>query len=87
VANTFAERWTGTIRRELLDRTIIWNQQQLEQLVVDYTDHYNEHRPHRSLDQRPPLAAETTPPVQGRHLQVVKSTRYNGIINEYQNAA
>jgi hypothetical protein len=25
--------------------------------------------------------------VQGRHLQVVKSTRYNGIINEYQNAA
>jgi putative transposase len=87
VANTFAERWIGTIRRDLLDWTIVWNQQQLEQLVVDYTDHYNEHRPHRSLDQRPPLAAEAPPPVQGRHLRVVKSTRCNGIINEYQNAA
>jgi len=45
VANAFAERWIATIRRELLDRTIIWNQHQLEQLVVDYIDHYNKHRP------------------------------------------
>ena len=57
VANTFAERWIGTLRRELLDRTIIWNQHQLERLVTDYIDHYNTHRPHRSLDQRPPLGS------------------------------
>ncbi len=43
VANTFAERWIGTIRRELLDRTIVWSQHQLERLVVDYIDHYNTH--------------------------------------------
>ena len=41
VANAFAERWIGTLRRELLDRTIIWNRRQLERLVVDYIDHYN----------------------------------------------
>jgi putative transposase len=35
VANAYAERWIGTLRRELLDRTIIWNQCQLERLVVD----------------------------------------------------
>lgn len=35
VANTFAERWIGSIRRELLDRTIIWNRRQLDQLVAD----------------------------------------------------
>ena len=60
VAKAFAERWIGTPRRELLDRTIIWNQRQLEHLVTDYIDHYNAHRPHRSLNQRPP--ASTKPP-------------------------
>ena len=35
VANAFAERWIGTLRRELLDRTIIWNRRQLNKLVVD----------------------------------------------------
>ena len=40
-ANAFAERWVGTLRRELLDRTIIWNQRQLNRLIIDYIDHYN----------------------------------------------
>ena len=86
VANAFAERWIGTLRRELLDRTIIWNRRQLNNLVVDYIDHYNTHRPHRSLDQRPPVA--TDPADQpDRHLQVVKTARCDGLINEYRNAA
>ena len=86
VANAFAERWIGTLRRELLDRTIIWNRRQLNKLVVDYIDHDNTHRPHRSLDQRPPVA--TDPPDQpDRHLQVVKTARCDGLINEYRNAA
>ncbi|MCP3879997.1 MAG: transposase [Sulfitobacter sp.] len=86
VANAFAERWIGSIRRELLDRTIIWNQQQLEELVVDYIDHYNSHRPHRSLEQRPPTptpGSEPGPPT----LRIVKTTRCDGLINEYRNAA
>jgi putative transposase len=41
VANSYAERRIGSIRRELSDRTIIWNQRQLELLVVDYIEHYN----------------------------------------------
>ena len=87
VANAFAERWNWpTLRRELLDRTIIWNRRQLNKLVVDYIDHYNTHRPHRSLDQRPPVA--TDPPDQpDRHLQAVKTARCDGLINEYRNAA
>jgi len=88
VANAFAERWIGSLRRELLDRTIIWNRHQLERLVVDYIDHYNTHRPHRSLHQRPPHADEEraagtpAPPI-----QVVRTTRCHGLINEYRNAA
>ena len=85
-ANASAERWIGTLRRELLDRTIIWNRRQLNKLVVDYIDHYNTHRPHRSLEQRPPAA--TDPPDQpDRHHQVARSARCNGLINEYRNAA
>ena len=85
-ANAFAEPWIGTLRRELLDRTIIWNRRQLNKLVVDYIDHDNTHRPHRSLDQRPPVA--TDPPDQpDRHLQVAKTARCDGPINEYRNAA
>lgn len=55
VANAFAERWIASLRRELLDRTLIWNQRQLERIITDYIDHYNEHRPHRALDQTPPI--------------------------------
>ncbi len=90
VANSFAERWIGTLRRELLDRTIIWNRHQLERLVIDYIDHYNEHRPHRSLDQQPPRAEQARsrspdPPI--TTFRVIKHSRCNGLIHEYHNAA
>ncbi len=86
VANAFAERWIGTLRRELLDRTLVWNQRQLQRLVVDYIDHYNTHRPHRALDQMPPTGGQApNPPHQ--QIRLVKSTRCNGLINEHQQAA
>ena len=58
----------------------------LNNLVVDYIDHYNTHRPHRSLDQRPPVATDAADQPD-RHLQVVRTARCGGIINEYRNAA
>jgi transposase InsO family protein len=87
VANTFAERWIGSIRRELLDRTIIWNQRQLERLVTDYMSHYNQHRPHRSLDQRPPTPTHGPPPAVPANVTVLRTSRCDGLINEYQSAA
>jgi len=51
MANAYAERWVRTLRHELLDRTIIWNERQLRALLVDYIDHYNQHR---SLDRAAP---------------------------------
>jgi Integrase core domain len=44
----------GTVRQELLDRTLIWNHQQLGRLLREYVEHYNSHRPHRTLGQRAP---------------------------------
>ena len=88
VANAYVERWIGTLRRELLDRTLIWNQQQLERLGVDSIDHYNTHRPHRSLQQRAPTAPEPAiSAVSQRRPRIIKSTRCDGLIQEYRDAA
>lgn len=51
-ANAFAKRWVRTLRHELLDRTIIWNEHQPQALLVDYVEHDNQHRPHRGLHQQ-----------------------------------
>ena len=87
VANAFAERWIGSIRRELLDRTLIWNQRQLERLVIDYIEHYNQHRPHRSLSQRPPTPHADPPAPGPGPITVLRTTRCDALINEYRNAA
>ena len=87
VANTFAERWIGSIRRELLDRTIIWNRRQLERLVYDHIGHYNLHRPHRSLQQQPPTPADDPPETPPAKITALRTTRCDGIVNEYRNAA
>jgi transposase InsO family protein len=86
-ANTFAERWIGSIRRELLDRTIIWNQKQLQRLVIDYIDHHNTHRPHQSLQQRPPAPTGAPPEAPPVTISVLRTSRCDGLIHEYENAA
>src|ERR1019366_787125 len=53
--NAIAERWIGGCRRELLDRTLIWNQSHLRRILREYETHHNQHRPHRSLDGAAPL--------------------------------
>jgi putative transposase len=45
-ANAYAERWVGTVRREVLDRTLIFGYRQLRSVLAEYMDHYNGHRPH-----------------------------------------
>ena len=54
-ANAYAERWVGTVRRELLDRMLILGSWQLQAVLAEYIDHYNGHRPHRALGQASPL--------------------------------
>ncbi|MCP3939647.1 MAG: transposase [Actinomycetia bacterium] len=93
MANTFAERWIGSIRRELLEqprglpRTIIWNRCRLERLVIDYVAHHNTHRPHQSLDQRPPTPAKEPPDTPPATVTVLRTNRCDGLIHEYQDAA
>ncbi len=84
-ANAFAERWDRTLRHELLDRTLIWNERQLRALLVEYIEHYNTHRPHRSLHQRAPNDTEVAAIAPGRTIQ--RHSTCGGLINEYRAAA
>jgi hypothetical protein len=43
--NAIAGRWIGGCRRELLDRTLIWNQGHLRRILREYEIHHNQHRP------------------------------------------
>ena len=38
-ANAYAERWVGSIRRECLDRLLIFNRRQLERVLRVYVRH------------------------------------------------
>jgi hypothetical protein len=47
--NAIMERWVQTCRRELLDRTLIWNQRHLLHALRAFEAFFNEHRPHQGI--------------------------------------
>jgi transposase InsO family protein len=85
--NAICERVIGTLRRELLDRTLILNEHHLALVLREYVTHYNAHRPHQSRRQRPPDIA--TQPVQdvADLRSVHRKSVVTGLINEYHQAA
>jgi len=85
-ANAYAERWVSTIRRECLDRMLIFHERQLIHVVTDYESHYNTHRPHRALAQRSPIdSGETQQPCLAGAVR--RTEVLGGLINEYHHAA
>ena len=85
-ANAFAERFVGTIRRDCLDRMLIFGRRHLGAVVHEYVEHYNGHRPHRSLGQLPPqlkgLARAVIKNVDPSRLK--RTDRIGGLIHEYR---
>ena len=85
-ANSFAERFAGTLRRECPDHLLmIYGERHLRRTLTEYSRHYNQHRPHQSREQRPPLhepghVVDVTARI--KHRQVVQ-----GLISEYRRAA
>jgi putative transposase len=90
-ANAYAERWIGTLRRECLDRLLIVNERHLRVVLAQYVEHYNTHRPHRSLEQQPPEHADSGAARPATLLQSLHAVQRRGVvgglINEYEHAA
>ncbi len=85
-ANALAQRWVRTLRHELLDHTIIWNEQQLRRLPADYIEHHNTHRPHRGLNQRAPDDHDNVETI-GPSQLIRHETTCSGPINKYRPTA
>jgi transposase InsO family protein len=82
--NGHAERWVGTLRRELLDHLIVLGERYLLRLVRQHVAYYNEDRPHMSLGRDAPVARAVQPPSGGR---IVALPRVGGLHRRYSRAA
>ena len=83
-ANAIAERWIGTV--ELLDRILIINRQHLTTVLAEYVAHFNQHRPHRALNQAAPLRS-LPPPAAPSQLCLRRRDLLGGLIHEYAQVA
>jgi hypothetical protein len=87
-ANAFAERWVRAVRRECLDRILIYNTRHLLAVLHEYPTHYNGHRAHQGRGQRPPDCDTLPTPVTDLGTVRVRRRKVvHGLINEYQQAA
>jgi putative transposase len=84
--NGIAERFVGSIRRELLDRILIINQRHAATVLGEYQQHYNSHRPHRTLGQAAPLRPLPQRTTSATNT-VRRHDRLGGLLHEYQQVA
>jgi transposase InsO family protein len=64
ISHPFTERLIGTIRRDFLDQTLFWNENDLKEKLVEFLDYYNAHRIHQALNLKTPdeVAGKGPPP-------------------------
>jgi putative transposase len=87
-ANAIAERWVGTVRRECLDHLLIVGRQQLVRVLHGYVEHYNQHRPHRSLGLGTPIPSVRGDPASAPVVpQLRRREILGGLVHEYEWAA
>jgi transposase InsO family protein len=88
--NSIMERWIQSCRRELLDRTLLWNQNHLLRALREYERHHSDHRPHRGIaNARPlrPLPEPLTDPAILTRLGIRRHDHLGGLLHEYDHVA
>jgi transposase InsO family protein len=88
-ANAICERMIGTLRREVLDRLLIVNEQHLRRVLTGYLMHYNTARPHRALGQLSAGQADGRPPepINLAEVRICRKQVLDGLTHEYYVAA
>ena len=78
--NPFVERLIGSIRRELLDRVIVFDDRHLRRLLAEYSSYYGKDRTHLSLGKDAPEHRRVESRKSG---QVVELRRVGGLHHRY----
>ena len=84
-SNSFAERFVDTLRRECLDHVLILGERHLRKVLAEHARHYNDHRPHQALHQRPPLSQSSL--AIDMNARIERRQAVGRLISEYHRAA
>jgi transposase InsO family protein len=78
--NPYVERLVGSIRRECLDRVIVFHERQLSQILQSYFQYYHKVRPHRGLSHDSPIPRLVESPDRG---DVIEMPLVGGLHHHY----
>jgi transposase InsO family protein len=84
--NGIAERWVGSVRRDLLDHVIVLNERHLRRLLNEYVRYYHEDRTHLGLGKDTPGGRVAASPHSSGH-KVISLPRLGGLHHRYTVAA
>lgn len=79
--NGVAERWIGSVRRELFDHVIVLNEAHLRRLLREYVDYYNRDRTHLTLEKDCPEVRAVSERGEGT---LVAFPRVGGLHHRYE---
>ena len=82
--NAFAERWVQTVKRECLERLILFGPGHLQRALQEFVAHYHLERPHQGLGNRVLTGSAVESPKAG---EVVVDERLGGLLRSYRYSA
>jgi len=89
-ANSHAERFVLSIKRECLNYLLVFGINRLERIVDEYVAYFNKHRPHQGIGNKIPdeykKQAKLTGQVQSNN-QIIREELLGGLLKSYQRAA
>ncbi len=82
--NPYSERLNGSMRRECLDRVIIFSEAHLCRVLKEYFEYYNHYRVHQSLEMDAPEGRKAQSPERG---SVIAIPHVGGLHHHYERKA